>query len=168
MTRGDAPEQPPSAERDSRLRSAFVLGGITGETEYPGFEEDELAQLCRRLGVTVARAGVDLIICSSFPDSADFHALRGYVEAGVGGTVHMHSPRHPDVQEQQAQLRAVLGAETAKQIKNWYYPAPEASDRDSFGQAWLLCQLMAVERADVVIAVGGRVNGDRQHYPAPG
>jgi len=156
--RGEAPGESLPADRGSRLRSAFVLGGVTGETEYPDFEEAELAQFCQRLGAIVAGAGVDMIVCSPFPDSADFHALWGYVESGVGGTVHMHSPRHPDVQDQEAQLRAALGAEAEGRIKNWYYPGPEATDRESFEQAWLLCQLMAVEQADVVIAVGGRMS----------
>ncbi len=158
VTRGDAPGEPLPANHGSRLRSAFILGGVSGETEYPDFEEAELAQFCQRAGAIIAGAGVDLIVCSPFPDSADFHALRGYVESGLGGTVHMHIPRHPDVQNQEAQLRAVLGADAAARIKKWYYPGPETTDRESFGQAWLLCQLMAVEQADVVIAVGGRMS----------
>ncbi|MGH3924880.1 MAG: hypothetical protein ACRDTT_18805 [Pseudonocardiaceae bacterium] len=63
-TRGEPPEAPLSEGRGSRLRSAFVLGGVTGETKYPDFEKTELEQFCQRLGATIARAGVDLIICS--------------------------------------------------------------------------------------------------------
>lgn len=155
-TTGEKSEEPLPAEGVSRLRSAFVLGGVTGETKYPDFERTELEQFCQRLGATIAKAGVDMIICSPFPDSADFHALRGYVESGAGGTVHMHRPRHAGVEDQYAQLRAVLGPNAVGRIKNWYYPAPEKNDRDSLGQAWVLCQLMAMEQADVVIAVGGK------------
>lgn len=142
----------------SRLRSAFVLGGITGETNYPDFERTELEHFCQRLGEIAAKAGVDLVICSPFPDSADFHALRGYVETGEGGTVHMHRPHHPEVEQRYAQLHEVLGPTAVKRIKDWFYPGPETDARGSLAQAWVLCQLMAMEHADVIIAVGGKTN----------
>src|SRR5262249_17250392 len=34
---------------------------------------------------------------------------------------------------------------------------PESEDGESWGQAWLLCQIMALDKADVVISVGGRL-----------
>src|SRR5262249_757140 len=67
--------------RTSRIRLVYVIGGVTGDTEYPDYEAAELAEFCRRLGATVATAGADLIVCSPFPDSADFHALMGYVQS---------------------------------------------------------------------------------------
>jgi nucleoside phosphorylase len=148
----------PRMGRTSRLRSAYVIGGVTEETDYPDYEEAELAEVCRRLGETVAKAGADLIVCSPFPDSADFQALMGYVKSGVGRAVHLHSPRHAEVREKEIELRAMLGAKVADQIKNWHYPGPEADDPESLGQAWLLCQLMALDQADVVISIGGRVS----------
>jgi hypothetical protein len=155
-TTGEQSHEPLSADGGSRLRSAFVLGGVTGETKYPDFERTELDQFCQRLGATIAKAGVDLVVCSPFPDSADFHALRGYIESGVGGMVHMHMPRHVNVESQYAQLREVLGPDAVGRIKNWYYPGPEKDDRGSLDQAWVLCQLLAMEQADVLIAVGGQ------------
>lgn len=149
-------DRPDNVETGARLRSIFVLGGVTGETEFPDFERTELEQFCQRLGTTIAQAGVDLVICSPFPDAADFHALRGYVETGGTGTVHMHRPHHPNVENAYSQLSAVLGVEGISQVRNWTYPGPEKPDPESMGQAWLLCQLMAMEQADVVIAVGGK------------
>ncbi|WP_146358443.1 toll/interleukin-1 receptor domain-containing protein [Lentzea tibetensis] len=153
---GEASDEPVAAVPAGRLRSAFVLGGVTGETTYPSLEEAELQQFSRRLGAAVARAGVDLVVCSPFPDTADFHALMGYLESGAGGTVHMHRPVHPAVDAQSDQLRELLGPTAAARIRNWYYPGPETDDRESFGQAWVLCQLMALQHADAVLAVGGK------------
>jgi hypothetical protein len=43
-------------------------------------------------------------------------------------------------------------------FQDWLYPGPENDDNDSWGQAWLLAQLQALERADAVIALGGKVS----------
>jgi nucleoside phosphorylase len=147
-----------SVYRTSRVKSVYVIGGVTEETDHPNYEESELAQFCQRLGATIAEAGADLVVCSPFPDSADFHALMGYIQTGVGSAVHLHAPRHASVAEKEAELRAMLGLERARRIKNWYYPGPEVNDAESWGQAWMLCQIMALDRADVVISVGGRVS----------
>lgn len=144
--------------RTPRLRSAYVIGGVTQETGYPDYEDRELADFCRELGAAVAEAGVDLVICSPFPDSADLPALVGYVRSGVGRTVHVHSPRHSRVEEAQAELSRMLGSGFEAVVKRWHYPPPEVDDRESWAQAWLLCQLMALEQADVVISVGGRIS----------
>src|SRR5262249_25091527 len=132
--------------------------GVTEETTYPDYEAPELAGFCRRLGAAVAKAGADLIVCSPFPDSADFHALMGYLESDSGHAVHLHSPRHPDVDSKNDELRALLGPERANLIKNWYYPSPALERGESWGQAWSLCQIMALDQADVVICVGGRLS----------
>lgn len=142
----------------SRLRSAYIVGGVTKETEYPDYEEQELADFCHRLGAVVAESGAELIICSPFADSADLCALLGYIRSGVGRGVQMHSPRHREVEVAYSELCQMLGPEFEKKVKRWHYPPPEVDDGDSLAQAWLLCQLMALDQADVVIAVGGRTS----------
>jgi hypothetical protein len=147
-----AAEAPPP----SRLRSVYVIGGVTEETSYPDFEAAELAHFCTQLGTAIARAGAELVVCSPFPDSADVYTVMGYVESSVGTAIHFHSPRHERVSRKEAELRAMLGAGHATRIVNWYYPAPESED--SWDQAWLLCQIQALEKADAVISVGGRLS----------
>jgi len=146
----------PAAGKVSRLKRVYIIGGVTQETDYPTYESSQLAHVCTRLGETVARAGAELIVCSPFPDSADIHATHGYVRADVGGTVHFHLPRDPRVAEKQAELLTMLGSGTRTRVQNWYYPAPD--DENSWTQAWLLCQLQALEQADAVIAIGGRLS----------
>jgi hypothetical protein len=58
------------------------------------------------------------------------------------------------VRQRRAELLDRLGPTLDVRIVTWDYPAPE--DDDSWEQAWLLCQMQALERADAVIAVGGR------------
>lgn len=138
----------------ARMRTAFVIGGVTGETEFRDFEATEFQGQCNRLGRLLAAAGVDIVVCSPFHDSADVDVVKGYVDAGVGGRVHFHSPRHPKVAAMRAELERWLGS-TKTDFVTWDYPRPE--NEDSWGQAWLLCQLQALARADVVIAIGGNV-----------
>ncbi|MES5821139.1 TIR domain-containing protein [Streptomyces sp. RG80] len=141
---------------ESRVRSVYVIGGVTGETTYPDYEKSQLAHVCEQLGQAVAKAGAELVVCSPFPDSADLHTVIGYVQSGVGRIVHLHSPRHPEVAEKQREMLEMLGTGHDTEIRNWYYPGPE--DDEAREQAWLLCQIQALEEADVVIAIGGRVS----------
>jgi hypothetical protein len=140
---------------DARLRSVFVLGGFT-EAKPSAEERADLADFSDQLGAAIARAGVNLVVCSPFSDSADYFALRGYLSSGFGGTVHMHRPRSQFVERRFEELRDEVGVDAAGQIKNWFYPGPEKDEGEAVGQAWVLCQLMAMEQADAVIAVGGR------------
>lgn len=143
---------PPHA---TAVRRAYVIGGVTEETDYRPFEELEFQQQCSRIGAAVAQSGAALVACSPFPDAADLHAVVGYVQAGVGGEVHFHSPRHTQVAEKRRELAAFLG-ETTTRMRDFDYPGPEAED--AWSQAWLLCQIQALETADVVIAIGGRIS----------
>ncbi len=138
-----------------RARSVFVIGGDTGESEFGSYESLELEDACCKVGEAIARAGAELIVCSPFRDAADSHSARGYARAGAGGTVHFHSPQHPDVEEKRAELMRFIG-KTDTRFVDWWYPGPETPE--AWGQAWLLAQLQALERADLVVAIGGRLS----------
>ena len=110
-----------------------------------------------KLGAALARAGAQLVVCSPFPDSADYYAAMGYADAKAGGVIHFHSPTHPKVEEKRRLFWQTLGQPNLT-IQDWNYPVPEAEERDSWSQAWLLAQLQALEKADVVVALGGKVS----------
>ncbi|TDQ05844.1 hypothetical protein [Labedaea rhizosphaerae] len=149
------PDQDPGDT--NRVHSVFVLGGVSGETDWKDYEEPILAQFCREMGKHIADSGTDLVVCSPFPDSADFYALAGYFESPRrDGTAHMHMPRSDRVSEQFSQMLQLLGSDAADRIKVWHYPGPEVEGAEAAAQAWVLCQLMAMEEADVVVAVGGK------------
>jgi hypothetical protein len=145
----------PIGQDAARARSVFVVGGVTGETDYPDYEMLELGNTCRQLGDAIARAGAALIVCSPFQDSADVYSVMGYVQADVGGIVHFHSPRHTSVEQRRAELNKMLDQVGTKFI-DWHYPGPETDD--AWGQAWLLSQLQALSHADLVVAIGGRLS----------
>ncbi|MEA5672241.1 TIR domain-containing protein [Pseudomonas sp. MH2] len=145
-----------SERLDSWARSVYVIGGETGETADVDSELPQLHRASLKLGRVLARAGAHLVVCSPFPDSADYYVAMGYADANGGGTIHFHSPTHPKVEEKRQLFRRTFGANLT--IQDWDYPAPETEEDGSWSQAWLLAQLQALEKADVVIALGGRVS----------
>lgn len=149
-----SPSESKLPEPSALLKRVFVIGGETHETSYPNQERGELIRLCLQLGQTIASAGAELIACSPFQDSVDVHTVAGYVSANHGGTVHFHRPRHHhDTDAAFLEMEAMLGPHTTR-IVHWFYPGPETEE--GRGQAWLLCQLQALEEADAVVAIGGR------------
>lgn len=145
------------ATLDSRVRSVFVIGGETGETEDVDAERPCLHKCSLELGKLLAGVGVQLIVCSPFPDSADYYTAMGYADAGCGGVIHFHSPARPEVKEKLTLLRKKLG-KPGLIIQDWEYPGPETDEKESWSQAWLLAHLQALEKADAVVALGGKVS----------
>jgi nucleoside phosphorylase len=142
---------------DSRAKSIFVIGGETGETADIDAELPRLVRASMRLGTVLARAGAQLIVCSPFPDSADYYAAMGYADAKAGGVIHFHSPLHPTVEGKRQLFRRTFGQPNLS-FQDWNYPAPETDEQGSWSQAWLLAQIQALERADIVVALGGKVS----------
>jgi nucleoside phosphorylase len=143
---------PPAA---SLVRNVFVIGGATGETDHVADETGRLQMACFKLGEVLAKAGARMIVCSPFPDSADYYAVTGYYQSGQGGVIEFHSPKNAQVEERHGDLVDVLG-EGNTEIVVFGHPGYE--DDESRFQAWLLAQLLALERADVVVAIGGKIS----------
>jgi nucleoside phosphorylase len=151
----------PSSESDvpldSLVKSVFVIGGHTGETADADAELPRLHKVSLTLGHVLAKAGVQLLICSPFPDSVDYYAAMGYADAKCGGVIQFHSPTHSTVEEKRCLLRKTLGR-PGLVIQDWNYPGPEGNEEDVWFQSWFLAQIQALEKADVVVALGGKVS----------
>lgn len=150
-----APGQTGELPVASLVRSVFVIGGVTTETTDVDAETPKLSIACHELGQVIARSGAELIICSPFPNSADYYTALGFASESGDRVMHFHSPDHPDV----AKKRQLLGtslAEPGLKIIDWLHPGPE--NADGWREAWSLAQIQALERADAVIAVGGKVS----------
>lgn len=145
-----------SERLDSWARSVYVIGGVTGETADVDSELPQLHRASLKLGAVLSQAGAQLVVCSPFPDSADYYVAMGYADAGGGGIIHFHSPTHPKVEEKRQLFRRSFGSNLT--IQDWDYPAPEIDNEVSWSQAWLLAQLQALDKADIVVAIGGKVS----------
>jgi hypothetical protein len=122
------------------------------EAELPRLHKASL-----KLGKLLANAGAQLVVCSPFPDSADYYTAMGYADGKTGGVIQFHSPTHQKVEEKRRLLRRTLGR-PGLVIQDWNYPGPETDEPDSWFQAWLLAQLNALDQADAVVALGGKVS----------
>lgn len=104
---------------------------------------------CRELGAAGRARGTSAVLCSLFEDSADLAFLEGMAEATGPGSVEA-TVFFPADAENQKRFQVVRPT-----IPFALHPEPvDAATTRSY--AFLLCQLMALERCDVVIAVGGR------------
>jgi nucleoside phosphorylase len=139
---------------ETRVKSIYVIGGVTGESGNEANESAALNTAAYDLGKHLADSGAQLVVCSPFPDVADHYAIRGYAESKANGVIQIHSPDHPDVAKQRRDLKGL--ERDGLKIQDWKYPGPE--DKDSWPQAWLLAQLQALEHADAVVALGGKVS----------
>jgi nucleoside phosphorylase len=140
---------------ESLVKSVFVIGGVTDETEHPKYETIRLQRACLELGEALSKARVRLIVCSPFTDSADCYTVVGYCESQLGGEIEFHSPDHSDVDKELEDLKLSFGNSLTK-FEVFAHPGYE--DMESKPQAWLLAQLKAVERADVIVAIGGKTS----------
>jgi nucleoside phosphorylase len=152
-----SPRSSGGAVLDSTVRSVFVIGGVTGETDDVDSEQPRLNQASLQLGEVLARAGVQLVVCSPFPDSADYYTAMGYAVAKQGGTIQFHSPTHEKVEDKRRRLRTTFG-DSDVTLQDWNYPGPEQDEEGCWHQAWLLAQLQALEKADAVVALGGKIS----------
>ena len=163
-----AHKEPPGTRPVSAVRRVFVIGGITKvpkNGDARTLEADHLAHLCNKLGRALAEAEAELLVCSPFPGSADISVVMGYADAGIGGRINFHLPDHPMVRETLAELKGVLSNSDSVKIVTFEHAGPlippdhDKPNRASWAEAWRFSQLQALNQADAVIAIGGRVDG---------
>jgi len=137
------------------IKRVLLIGGETGSGENTDDSLDECRSICEIIGRKLAKGGFELIVCSPFIDSADYHISKAYAKANVGGRIHFHYPAHPDVIERIKTFQIELQKyKNSPIISFWQHPT--YSRKEARKQAWTLCQLQALEHADAVVAIGGK------------
>jgi len=133
----------------------FVLGSRPDDATDEQWSA--LRAYCRRLGVAVRAAGHDLNVCSVFEDSADRALLDGMAESDAAGTAGRVTAYFPDDEEIERSVRALSRALPFR-LHCEPLRTPALGDA-MMSHAYLLCQLVALEACDVLIAAGGRRDG---------
>ncbi len=137
----------------------FVIGGTTVNPTDPMFQKHkaDLERACNQLGRSLCTAGHSAIICSPFENSADLEVMRGFAETPPRRpAIEIHYPDSPAVQ---TRLDEVLRQLALSTVSRHPHPPPQADTQEAWRYAWLLCQLNAIERSHVTIAIGGQPDG---------
>jgi hypothetical protein len=140
----------------------FVIGGSC----VPNGHQDFTAQLATledsmlRIGRSLIRAGHDLLVCSPFPGAADVDAVRGAAEVFAerdGPVVEFHTPNLPAAKEKLTEFTRLLPVD---RVRPFFHPvSADEHGEPQLTYTWLLSQMSALDRCQVVLAVGGKLNG---------
>lgn len=144
----------------------LVIGGVTG-TEQRRFSNSSeelllLGKTMRVLGALIAGCWHEIVVCSPFSDSADYHILQGIAEFVKESTaahpvVSIHYPAIPTVE---AEVKSLF---TSLNMLNLHRfpctPLGSPRNQEDLQNAWLFAQLNALDVSAGVIAVGGRPSG---------
>jgi hypothetical protein len=139
-------------DRGSTAMKVLFVGGLD---QTGGGDADALRTACRRLGGALQERGHSVVFCSPLSDAADVDVLRGVAEAAKGTVPKAfgHVPEGAAVDRM-----GVLEKELSLDIIWRTYRTPDLDD-ESRPYAYLTCQLLAMDDADAVIAIGGRRGG---------
>jgi hypothetical protein len=149
----------PSAKWPESTQASILVIGSTIERN-----QKELGQFCIEVGTRLRAAGHRILICSAREDSADLHLLRGFLTAG--GLLSREDVRvyHPDDSKISRDWDD-LENKNSVNFNRSSHRGPEVRNKngdilpEGIKLAFLLCQLRALEDADLVLAVGGNTIG---------
>ncbi|MEI6947333.1 toll/interleukin-1 receptor domain-containing protein [Paraflavisolibacter sp. H34] len=130
----------------------FVIGSlIRGETNQLEFSE-----FCQQLGKRLAIKPIELILCSPYPDSADYEVTRGITTIEYKRlSLELHYPKIIETEE----LWNNIVADLSIKVSKFRHEASEIKEKDSVKYAWLFCQIQAIANSDFVIVIGGKTSG---------
>jgi hypothetical protein len=139
----------------------FIIGGVTVKRGVSGFDDEVqvLKKSMEPLGAELVSHGHEVVVCSPFPDSADFHVLHGIAASSKDShlTVSIHYPELPAVETALIALLDELGLSNVRR-----FPCRVGRDSvtsEALQYAWLFAQLNAMDSSAGVIIVGGKPSG---------
>jgi hypothetical protein len=140
----------------------FLLGGVVLQDTDKKYNTH--LTLVRKVGGVIGRALIlhrhDLLVCSPHKGSVDREAVLGaaaLLSKTGKALIEFHVPELKGTQEE---LRRLTRSLPAKGTKIFRYPvSADESGNPNLTYTWLLSQLSAMSRAQVVLSFGGKVDG---------
>jgi len=132
----------------------LIIGGLSVEIE----KKEKFYSACVKLGESIAELGASLVICSPFIDSADYWVCKGYIESKIhpNPQVHIYYIDLPQVYDEINKLQSEFGFSSINKIPS---SPPKDISQETLSYSWLLCQLKALEMCQIVVAMGGKIEG---------
>ena len=99
-----------------------------------------------------------MIICSPYPDSADYWVFSGFTQGSpkANSAIEIHFIDKLTVRNEITNLALCSKSVTIVKIP---HPPPSNDEKESLIYAWLLCQLQALESCQAIITIGGKTSG---------
>ena len=98
----------------------FIIGGVTVKREIPGFDDEVhvLKKTMEALGAELVSHSHEVVVCSPFPDSADFYVLHGIAAMAKDShpKILIYYPELPAVETALKDLLAVLGLSNVRRF----------------------------------------------------
>ncbi len=150
----------------------FVLGGVTlDKDEDEKRWEDEkgkLQRFCGVLGRLLGESEHQIVLCSCHPSSADYLVLEGLRDSPKGRTTErkliVHRPDDEVIRKDWQDVKRDFGI-VSPVFQNHRGPEFRAKDGKTIESpeglklAFLLCQIKAKDDCDVILTVGGKLDG---------
>jgi len=134
----------------------MVVGGISTRNAAKA-EKDELKSISLKLGEAIVKHGDDLAACSPFDDSVDFHAVSAAVQTIKANDLKVGIEMHyPDDKGIAGAVKNISGFDH-NLIRRLPHPA-----LDDMQYSWLFSQLKALDTANGVVALGGKLEGSAE------
>jgi hypothetical protein len=112
-------------------------------------KKEEFAVTCHNIAKVLLEMKATLIICSLFQDSADYLIYKEFCK--TSNNIELHFLNVQSVRER------IKDVKVSSKIKLFRY-LDDRCKLDS-RDAYLFCQINAIKQADMIIAVGGKLNG---------
>jgi len=121
-------------------------------------QSEQLKEFSLQLGKALAGHQAELLLCSPFEDSVDYYIIKGIESAElVNVRIELHYPNTAEIERRWDEELESLQSRT--KISRYHYdPASDEAGRAS-AYGWLFAQLRAIQQADFVIIMGGKVDG---------
>ena len=142
----------------------FLIGGvIENDTHYQNKENLQILKKCAKIiGTKLMKEGHDLLVCSPFEDSIDYHAVLGTsnikeTRSKNAAYLEFHYPDNPGVD---SSVRNLINTLNIDQVRLFSHGrVSESSNNEAQKYSWVLAQLNALEHCNVVVTLGGREDG---------
>ena len=140
----------------------LVVGSVAADKAVPEYREEleRFSKASQEIGLSLVRSGHELVVCSPFPDSADFFVLKGASEGPQHGNHPVVHIFYPAVRRVTEALASLKNQNPQAKFNEYACAGPMDPDsKESWKHAWLLAQLAAMEHADLVLILSGRSDG---------
>lgn len=139
----------------------FIVGGVTVKEDDPKFNEEVqiLKEPMAVLGAQLVSHGHEVVVCSPFSDSADFHVLHGIAAKSKDShpRISIHYPEILGVETSWKSLLSTL--QLSKAARFPYSIEYDSAVPETLKYAWLFAQLNAMDTSAGVIVIGGKPSG---------